>query len=227
MLFTTHSRAVTWERVTVDYYTGESIGYCQSEQFVGFTVALIIVMLIPAGFTAVMAWKTRDVDAAFSESSWIFGLIAVQLELVIIGAPVVAILREFSMNGRYVGYSLILWSYPMSTLIFMMCPKLFAYWKSLRNERAKRKRGARSGGEVSGFSSSGVPPDHSEYDNEMSYNQDPPANRGMASGFMDTADMASSGAMRPASSDNPDSSDGKHDEGGREEKISEVSKSHD
>jgi len=113
-------------------------------------------MLIPAALTLLMAWKTKDVDSAYSESLWIFGLIAVQIEVLLVGAPVVAILRDVSMNGRYIGYVILLWTFPMSTLIMLMCPKMFAYYKSLRTGTAKRKRGARSDGQVSGISSGAV-----------------------------------------------------------------------
>jgi uncharacterized membrane protein len=46
-----------------------------------YVVVLGIVMLIPSFLTGVMAWKTKDVDDTYSESSWIFYLIVVQLQV--------------------------------------------------------------------------------------------------------------------------------------------------
>jgi len=102
-----------------------------------------------------MAWKTRDVDEAYSESSWIFALIVLQLELIVLAFPVIAILRNLSSNGRYVGFVIVLWIFPMSTLVFIMLPKYLAFSRANKESRspsdsttgtARRKRGQRTVG---------------------------------------------------------------------------------
>jgi hypothetical protein len=109
-------------------------------------------MLIPIVLTGVMAWKTKDVDEAYSESSWIFTLILVQIELACIGVPVIAILRTVSTAGRYVGVLVILWIFPMTTLTLIMLPKVAAYRRAIRGTEIGYKRGTRADGRVSGVS---------------------------------------------------------------------------
>jgi len=112
--------------------------------FIG-TIAFVAVS--PMGMTCWMAWKTRDVDDANSESWWIFVLVLLQLELCLLGAPFIAILRNLSTDGRYVGFVIILWAFPMSTLVLIMLPKLLAFRQAQRGEgdqQPKRKRGQRA-----------------------------------------------------------------------------------
>ena len=70
-----------WVRVEVDKATGESIGQCDSDTLVQFVIALAGVMIVPSLLTCLMAWKTRDVDDSFSEHSWIFTLVLIQLQV--------------------------------------------------------------------------------------------------------------------------------------------------
>lgn len=94
---------LVWTRVETNDVTGESIGLCSQQHFEAFIIPLAFLMIIPAALTAIMAWKTIDVDEQFAESRWIFALILVQLEVVIIAVPVVMLLRQVSKDGRYVG----------------------------------------------------------------------------------------------------------------------------
>ena len=68
-------------RVELDPLTGESIGQCNSEMMLYYVIALACVMLIPSVLTCVMAYKTRDVEDTYAESSWIFYLVVVQLQV--------------------------------------------------------------------------------------------------------------------------------------------------
>lgn len=110
---------LVWTRVEINDVTGESIGECSCERFAAYIVPLLILMLIPTVLTALMAWKTMDVDEAYAESRWIFTLILVQLEVVVIAVPLVFILRDVSTGGRYLGSMFMLWVFPMSTLILI------------------------------------------------------------------------------------------------------------
>jgi hypothetical protein len=93
---------LTWSRVVINDVTGESIGQCAADHFSAFVITLVVLMLIPTILTAFMAWKTIDVDEKYVESKWIFALILVQLEVAVVAAPVVFILRDVSTDGRYV-----------------------------------------------------------------------------------------------------------------------------
>jgi len=74
-------RPLEWERVVIDTDTGESIGRCDSDYFGSFLWPLALLIVIAMAMTGFMAWKTNDVDAALSESNWIFALIVVQIEV--------------------------------------------------------------------------------------------------------------------------------------------------
>jgi len=93
---------LVWTRIEINDVTGESIGLCSCQTFEAFIIPLVVLMLIPTVLTAFIAWKTIDVDEQYAESKWIFSLMLVQLEVVIIAVPVVFILRDVSTDGRYV-----------------------------------------------------------------------------------------------------------------------------
>ena len=77
-----------WKRTVVNDVTGESFGQCEflnrTQQilfltFEGFFLGVPIIMSL------IWAWKTKDVDESFSEGSWIFVLIFVQLQVCLTG----------------------------------------------------------------------------------------------------------------------------------------------
>jgi uncharacterized membrane protein len=146
---------LVWTRDVVDPYTGESVGYCQSDDLWAYAATLAVLMFIPTALTGIMAWKTKDVDALYSDSSWIFTLIVLQAELYIIAVPVVAALRTASIAGEYVGFALILTIFPLSTLLLIIAPKIYAYRVDRRGQQdSQAKRGTRQGVRVSGLSDS-------------------------------------------------------------------------
>lgn len=144
-----------WMRVEIDPVSGDSIGQCSSERFAAFIIPLIVLMLIPTVLTALMAWKTMDVDEAYAESRYIFSMILVQLEVVVLSVPLVFILRDVSTDGRYLGFLLLLWVFPMSTLLFIFLPKYVAFRRhNTANSSAARStiRGQRQGVKITGSS---------------------------------------------------------------------------
>jgi hypothetical protein len=136
-----------WERVEINDVTGESIGECTCNNFLPFIIPLIILVLIPACSTAFMAWKTIDVDDQYAESKWIFILILLQLEVVIVSVPMVIVLRDVSTTGRYLGFFLCCGFCPMSAILSIMLPKYLAYHRAIRgvNDRNQKKRGESRG----------------------------------------------------------------------------------
>ena len=96
---------LAWTRLEINNITDETIGQCNSEHFASFIIPLVLLMLIPTVVGAMMAWKTMDVDEAYAESKWIFTLILVQLEVLVVAVPLVFILRDISTDGRYLGFT--------------------------------------------------------------------------------------------------------------------------
>ena len=136
---------LVWEREIIDNETGESIGRCDSEYLGTFLWPLGALMLISMIFTAFMAWKTNDVDDALSESWWIFTLIVIQVEVVLIGIPVVIILRDLNTTGRYFGAIFMIWTFPASALSLIMLPKIIAHRRAVRGVARQATRGVSAG----------------------------------------------------------------------------------
>ena len=70
-----------WKRTVIDEATGETMGQCKGDGNFVFLILALVVALIPTLLTEIMAWKTIDVDATYSESKWIFALILVQFQV--------------------------------------------------------------------------------------------------------------------------------------------------
>lgn len=150
---------LTWTRTETNVITGESIGECVSETPVAYIVPLIVILLIPTLLTMYMAWKTKDVDDAYSESRWIFIMVLVQVEVLLFMVPLIPLLHDVSTDGRYIGYSLLLWTFPMSAMCLIVGPKVFAVHR--RKERSSGlKRGATGHVRVSGLRPMGSPSPH-------------------------------------------------------------------
>lgn len=107
-----------------------------------------IILVIPILLTLVMAWKTKDISDEFSEAKWVWILVIVQVEVMLVAVPTVIILQDVSADGRYLGMTFVLWVYPMSTLLLIMTPKLLAYWRATGvwgSEIKVKRRGAEIG----------------------------------------------------------------------------------
>ena len=70
-----------WKRSVLDDATGETMGQCTGDGKMILLFLSVGLTLIPTLLTEIMAWKTIDVDATFSESKWIFALILVQFQV--------------------------------------------------------------------------------------------------------------------------------------------------
>ena len=127
---TTIVAPVEWERDVIDEETGASMGRC-GEDGSGIVILLMIIITIMAGC---YAWRTRDVDSAYSESWWILMLILLQLELYIVAIPVVMLLEDVSTDGFYFGNVILAFLFPMTTLLFIMLPKVAAHHRAVHPE---------------------------------------------------------------------------------------------
>ena len=115
-----------WERNPVDeeFPQDETYGQCASPNDIWFTVSLGVVLLVTTLLAGFMAWRTRDVDAKFSESNWIFTTIVLQVQILIVGIPVLIIVQRQSADATYLGRVLLIWTMTISTMALMFGPKL-------------------------------------------------------------------------------------------------------
>jgi len=83
----------------------------------------------------------------FSETNWIFIMIIVQVEVIIFAIPTVAVLQgTHATDGNYIGYVILLWTFPMSTLCFIFIPKMVAHYRSRRGVDITRPQSHRGDG---------------------------------------------------------------------------------
>lgn len=199
-----------WERIEIDDLTGESIGRCKGEHSLAFFLPGCLICLVPTVLTCVMAWKTSDVEDVYSESKWIFSLVLAQLQVkhvccfvgfigimlnswlnpllfvqvIIVGAPVVAILQDVSTNGRYIGLTLLVWTFPMSTMGLIMVPKMMMVRREARGfDKGSKTRGSRAHAAVTGIEN------HPDAATEPSSNAGMNSTRGLSPPQMQTVTM--------------------------------------
>jgi len=148
-----------WNRGPGDPITGESFGTCQTLSLKIFAPLEMFVLAIPTIMTAWMAWRTRDVDEVYTESWWIFVMILAQIELVIIGAPIIVILSGVSTDGRYLGLCLMILGFPATTLLLIFGPKIYLdHLERNGTDQTPSKRGAQQGVRVTGISTPNASP---------------------------------------------------------------------
>lgn len=113
-----------WVDIQVDVISGASMGKCEGIRSVEFFAPMFLLTIIPVLLTAIMAWKARDIDKVYSESGWIAALIGVHLHVLVVAIPVLGILEERSSNARYLGQVAVFFLYPVSTVGFIIGPKI-------------------------------------------------------------------------------------------------------
>lgn len=153
----TATDSFTWERDEINKETGESYGRCRSEHDVVYMSCLSAVCAISTSLSAYMAWKTKDVDERYSESSWMFYTIVLQMQVLIVGIPILIILNDESANATYLGRMLLIVTIPMSTILLMFGPKIATLWLTRNNVKNSNERAAVSANIPSSQSSESEP----------------------------------------------------------------------
>ena len=98
----------------------------------------VIILSIPTLLVIAIAWKTKDIDSAYSESSWIFlGLLA-QVQIIFLAIPILVVVGQHSTDAKYIGFVLFLFSFPMVLQNIIMIPKYLAVWKGSHPKQSTR-----------------------------------------------------------------------------------------
>ena len=82
-------------------------------------------------------------------------MVCVQIQVILVGLPVIAILQDVSTDGRYIGQTLLVWTIPMTTMSLIILPKMFLVRRAKRGgdaDRTSSKRGTSQGTRISGLS---------------------------------------------------------------------------
>jgi hypothetical protein len=67
----------------------------------------------------------------------------------VVGIPLVSVLRTVSTDGRYMGLVLLIWTFSTSAVVLIMLPKVLAFYNIYGSQTARR--GARHGTRVTGM----------------------------------------------------------------------------
>jgi hypothetical protein len=127
-----------WERSEIDDITGETIGRCNGGVTYVYMFFIYLLHFVPAVLAGIMAYKTTGVDDLYSEAKWVLTFILVQVQVLIVGAPVVFILQDVSPNGRILGYTLLMWTFPMTVVGLIFLPKMLTVRRMQRNAAGSR-----------------------------------------------------------------------------------------
>lgn len=133
-----------WVREIVDPVSGASYGRCSSgEHTLVYMIVILTLMVITTVATGMMAWKTKDIDERFAEAKWIFYTIFVQIQLLLLGIPVLVILNSDSSSeeATYLGRSLLLFLIVFTTISMMIGPKVVRVYDDLKTEHKAKKSG--------------------------------------------------------------------------------------
>ena len=112
-----------WERQITDPISGESVGRCNGANSDSYFAPIYALSFVPIVLACVMAWKTIGLDDLYSDSKWVLAFILVQIQVLLVGAPVVMILDGTNPSGRYVGLTLLTFSFPVSSMGLIILPK--------------------------------------------------------------------------------------------------------
>mmetsp|Transcript_5779 Transcript_5779/g.14431 ORF Transcript_5779/g.14431 Transcript_5779/m.14431 type:complete len:1212 (-) Transcript_5779:165-3800(-) len=115
-----------WERNPIDLSEpdGESYGQCTSPYQMVFIYILGAIMGSATVLTMIMAFKTKDIDRQFSESSWAFTTIVLQFQVLLVGIPILVIVQQQSAEATYMCRVMLIWTLSVSTVVLMFGPKL-------------------------------------------------------------------------------------------------------
>jgi hypothetical protein len=103
---------------------GETYGQCESPHAAAFMGVLGAIMIIATLAAMQMAYKTKDIDSKFSESSWAFTTIVLQFQVLAVGVPILIILRQNSADAAYFSKVMLSFIVSVSTVALMFGPKL-------------------------------------------------------------------------------------------------------
>uniref|UniRef100_A0A7S2YHP6 G-protein coupled receptors family 3 profile domain-containing protein n=2 Tax=Entomoneis paludosa TaxID=265537 RepID=A0A7S2YHP6_9STRA len=136
----------------IDKISGETVHSCIGESSEAYAVSVFGVNLIAMGMVTFMAFKTLDADGSRNETWWIMILLLIQVETVVLAAPIVVALSDQAKpNPQYIGYVLLILSLPSSTLYLLIFPKVLAHYRRDKEGNHKRKRGQMGHGQVTGL----------------------------------------------------------------------------
>lgn len=81
------------------------------------------------------------------------------VQVIVVGVPVIILLQDVSSTGRYIGLSLLVWTFPMSVMGLIMAPKMATLRREKLGGMNSTKRGSTEGIRVTGLNAaSGQPP---------------------------------------------------------------------
>lgn len=140
-----------WVRTPDDTSTsGESSAKCQGENTVAWFTPIFLLMVFAVLMTAVLVYKTRDIDSMYSETSMISAMILFQVQLLLVTIPLLILVEKMDTITRYVVQVTIFFLLGASSAGFLILPRM---WRFYFPKNTGPKRGSHEGTRVSGVAS--------------------------------------------------------------------------
>jgi hypothetical protein len=77
-------------------------------------------------------------------------------EIILFALPMIRLLRDVSIDGRYIGFVLLIWTFPMSTLLLIIGPKVLAFRRAQAESSGGRRKQPTRGRSLGGVHLSGL-----------------------------------------------------------------------
>jgi hypothetical protein len=142
-----------WQRTEQDPFTGESSAKCQGQNTVAWFTPIFLLMVVPVVMTAVLVYKTRDIDSMYSETSLLAAMILFQVQLLVVTIPLLILVEKMDTVTRYVVQVTIFFLLGASSAGFLIVPRM---WRFYYPKSDGPKRGSRRGTVVSGIGRPGA-----------------------------------------------------------------------
>uniref|UniRef100_A0A6V2K2C7 G-protein coupled receptors family 3 profile domain-containing protein n=1 Tax=Ditylum brightwellii TaxID=49249 RepID=A0A6V2K2C7_9STRA len=115
-----------WDRQTIDDFTGETFGRCSSRYVTVYISVLTALCVIATFIAGIMAYKCKDISDEFAETRYIFTAILTQVQVWIIGIPIIILVNSMSVNATYIAKALLVFIFAVSVVLLVIGPKILS-----------------------------------------------------------------------------------------------------
>lgn len=159
-----------YERVPVDGANPfNTYGACrfENDSTIGFAIGVLVVNFGAILLACIEAYRARRISDEFSESKWVGITIVSWLQVVVVGMPVMFLVKENPM-ATYMLETTMIFVVCMSLLLFIFVPKIIFHRRSKKNSQHRSSNFGRGSIKVYGPAFSQGSADHPSTDNSYS-----------------------------------------------------------
>ena len=129
----------SWERQLVREIPAESFAKCSSRHFWIFFGPLAGLVFLTQAISLYFSWKTADIPTDFRDSNPVMYASFAQFQSWVVGIPMLAVIGNTSSDGTYLGRTLLIFLFAVSSVVVVVWPKIFKAIELRRHPERKRK----------------------------------------------------------------------------------------